>query len=153
MSERVGNVQRDQVLQLLNSALEEGYLDLDEYARRMTEATSARTVGDLAGQVADLPRQFHWDPRRPVAIPAGPRSVLTRTSSNASLALAILSIPLSVCYGVGGLFGIVAVVLSRPGLQSTTDRGKAMAGAFIGSFGIVLSIVMVALLVFLRIGP
>jgi hypothetical protein len=65
MYERVGNTQRTHVINLLNKAVEEGYLDLYEYERRMITASSAATQGELVAQLWDLPAEFRWDPSRP----------------------------------------------------------------------------------------
>ncbi|MBF9131886.1 DUF1707 and DUF4190 domain-containing protein [Plantactinospora sp. S1510] len=145
MNERVGTAQRTQVVGLLSEALGQGYLDLTEYDQRMSAATSAKTVAELSGQVADLPPQFQWDPRR-VPPPAAPRSASpsnTSTASVASLVLGITSIPLAICLGVGGLFGLAAVVLGRSGMRGTGDHGKALTGLILGCLGILSSIFVV----------
>jgi hypothetical protein len=46
--------------------------------------------------------------------------------------LAIASVPLAACFGIGGLFGIAAIVLSRPGLRSKDNYGKALTGFVVG---------------------
>ena len=63
--ERVGTAERGAVLDLLSRALGEGFLELGEYDSRITAVHSARTVGDLMGQVADLPPAFRWPPQPP----------------------------------------------------------------------------------------
>ncbi|MEV0569545.1 DUF1707 and DUF4190 domain-containing protein [Dactylosporangium sp. NPDC050588] len=163
MNERVGNAQRTHVLDLLSNALQEGYLDLPEFEQRMSIVTAAKTADELMSQLADLPLQFRWDPRalssptvRVLPLPSAPSTAPgrdTRTTAIASLVLAIASIPLSVCFGMGGLFGIAAVVLSRPGLRSSNDHGKAMTGLVLGCVGIAASIVMVLLFIFMPTTP
>ncbi|UWP80548.1 DUF1707 and DUF4190 domain-containing protein [Dactylosporangium fulvum] len=156
MNERVGNAQRTHVLDLLGKAVQEGYLDLSEFDQRMNIVTSAKTAHELLGQLSDLPPRFHWDPR---SLPLPPSAPMTaphpnaRTTTVASLVLAIASIPLAVCYGMGGLFGIAAVVLSIPGLRSANERGKAMTGLVLGCLGIVASIAMFFLLMFTQTTP
>src|SRR5687767_12719619 len=114
MNERVGNAQRTHVLDLLSNALQEGYLDLPEFEQRMSIVTAAKSADELMSQLADLPLQFRWDPRtlpsppvRVLPLPPAPTKAPgpdTRTTAIASLVLAIASIPLSVCFGMGGLF-------------------------------------------------
>jgi len=152
MKERVGNAQRTQVLDLLSRALEEGYIELAEYEHRMTVTTSAKTADELIAQVADLPPQFQWDPRRPPppanGAPARPSDSNAHGTAIASMVLAIISLPFSVCYGVGALFGIAAVVLSRPGMRTRNGYGMALTGLVIGLLGICASVAMFVLLVF-----
>lgn len=154
MRERVGTVQRTQVLDLLSKALEEGYLELAEFEQRMTVVTAAKTVGELMDQVADLPPQFRWEPKGAVRpVPASTSGGSTQTSSLASLILAIVSIPLAPCFGIGAIFGIAAVVLSRPGLRTKSDYGKALTGLVVGCLGIAGSIVMLLILIFVDTTP
>jgi hypothetical protein len=155
VNERVGTAQRTHVLDLLSNALQEGYLDLPEFEQRMTIVTSAKTADVLMAQLADLPPQFHWVPR---ALPLPPATRTApghdaHTTTVAALVLAIASIPLAVCFGIGGLLGIAAVVLSRPGLRSTNYHGKAMTGLVLGCVGIAASIVMVLLFTLLPSTP
>ncbi len=156
MNERVGNRQRSEVLDLLNRAVSEGYLDLTEYEQRLGVASAAKTAEELMSQLVDLPPQFQWHPRRPPTVTSEPIPTTgkdTRTTSIASLVLAIVSIPLAICFGIGGLFGIAAIVLSRPGLRGSTDYGKSLAGLVVGGLGILLSIVMLLLFIFLPDSP
>jgi hypothetical protein len=147
MNERVGNAQRNQVVELLNEALGGGYLDLAEYERRLTDATAAQTTGDLVGQLADLPVRFHWDPRTPaVTVPAAAdRSVATRTTL--ALVCAISALPLAACYGLGALPGLVAIALAGAGRRSPQQRAKALAATVIGVLAVALSVAVVVLLV------
>ncbi|GAA1817445.1 DUF1707 domain-containing protein [Planosporangium flavigriseum] len=150
--ERVGNQQRNQVLELLGAALEQGYLTLDEYEQRMAAVSAAMTVSALHSQVADLPPQFRWDPRPGAQRPAtGPvRQPLTeekaRTFAITALVFGIASIPLTVCF-VGWLFGIAAIGFSIPGVKGTGSWGKAFAGRVLGILGIIFELGFVALVI------
>lgn len=143
--ERVGNQQRTQVLDLLSSALEQGYLTLQEYEERMAVATDAKMVSDLQRQTADLPSQFRWDPRaKPQQTGAArPNRPATddnvRTFAITSLVLGIVSIPLSLCL-VGGLFGITAIFFSIPASKGASGWSKALVGRALGIIGTVLSV-------------
>jgi hypothetical protein len=152
MTTRIGTMQRNEVLHLLGQALEEGYLDLDEYEQRMTAVTAAKTADQLMEQVTDLPHQFQWSPQRPAGVASPSRSAHSaHVTSIASLVLAIVSLPLAVCFGIGGLFGIAAIVLSRPGLRTKDDYGKALTGFVGGCLGVLLSLGMILLYIFVPV--
>lgn len=145
MNERVGNAQRNQVVELLNEALGEGYLDLVEYERRLTGATAAQTTGELVTVLADLPRRFHWDPRTPViASPAVDPAVATRTTL--ALVAAIVGLPLAACYGLGAIPGLVAIALAGAGRRAPQQRAKALAATAVGALAVAVSIAVVILL-------
>jgi hypothetical protein len=63
---RVSDSERDLVATELGEHFQEGRLDQSEFDERLTLALRARTRGDLAGLLADLPRQ------RPAARPRDP---------------------------------------------------------------------------------
>ncbi|ANW67773.1 hypothetical protein BCA37_15610 [Mycobacterium sp. djl-10] len=52
---RVGDAEREQVAGLLQQAVSQGMLTLDEFTERMDAALAARTRGELGVVVADLP--------------------------------------------------------------------------------------------------
>ncbi|WP_199432868.1 DUF1707 SHOCT-like domain-containing protein [Qaidamihabitans albus] len=64
---RVSDVDREQVVGILRQHTAEGRLSLAEFSERSADAYAARTAGDLAALVADLPA----DP----APPRGPEPV------------------------------------------------------------------------------
>jgi Domain of unknown function (DUF1707) len=64
---RVSDAERDVVATELSEHFQVGRLDQDEFDERLTLALRARTRGDLAGLLADLPAQ-----RRPSPVPARP---------------------------------------------------------------------------------
>ena len=155
--ERVGTAQRNHVLDLLGKALAEGYLDLPEYEQRAGRVAAAKAVGELAGQVEDLPAPFRWVPQPATHAPA-PGGVTgasnagrnTHVTSIASLVLGITSLPFAICAGIGALFGVAAVVLAIPGLRNHSDYGKSMVGMVLGALGIALGLAMLALLIFVE---
>jgi len=155
MNERVGTAQRQTVLEQLMRALEQGYIDLPEYERRMIVVQSAKFAGDLTQQTADLPRQFQWHPGQAVAHltqqppqqhpqlpPRDPRPM-----SIVSLVLGIISLPTAICYGVGAVPAVIALVLSRPGLKANPTNGMALAGLILAIIGFALSLLFFAVLV------
>jgi len=52
---RASDADRQEVIERLRTALEEGRLKMDEYVQRMEQASEAMTYGDLAALYADLP--------------------------------------------------------------------------------------------------
>ncbi len=52
---RASDADRQEVIERLRTALEEGRLKMDEYVQRMEQASEAVTYGDLAALYADLP--------------------------------------------------------------------------------------------------
>ncbi len=71
---RASDADRQQVIERLRAALDEGRLKMDEYIDRMGLASEAVTYGDLAPLYADLPESgavVRPDPRPPA--PAAPQ--------------------------------------------------------------------------------
>ncbi|MEV4622618.1 DUF1707 domain-containing protein [Asanoa sp. NPDC049573] len=147
MNERVGTAQRTHVVNLLTGALEQGYLDLAEYEHRMAGANEAKWLGELLAQLADLPPQFRWDPQQQPIVQQGPDVGLGRPSVVAALIVGGLSIPLSCCFGVGGVAGIAAILLSIRGLRQPETRALAALALAAGTVGVLLSGVFVAIYV------
>ncbi|MCD0447080.1 DUF1707 domain-containing protein [Glycomyces sp. A-F 0318] len=52
---RIGNPERTALTDLLRAAVDQGYIDLDEYEKRVDVLMAAKTVGDAEGVLADLP--------------------------------------------------------------------------------------------------
>jgi hypothetical protein len=67
---RASDADRDAVIHRLREAAGEGRLEPDELEQRIDVALRARTYGDLAGLLADLPGDGHVFSRR-----AGPRTI------------------------------------------------------------------------------
>jgi hypothetical protein len=69
---RVSDADRQQTVERLRIALDEGRLKMEEYLERMGRAYDAVTYGDLAGLCRDLPEVSVAD-RPPTAPPPAPR--------------------------------------------------------------------------------
>ncbi|GAA1677711.1 DUF1707 domain-containing protein [Glycomyces endophyticus] len=52
---RIGNPERGALTEILRSAVDQGYIDLDEYEKRVDVLLAAQTVGDAEVVLADLP--------------------------------------------------------------------------------------------------
>lgn len=141
--ERVGTAQRTVVLESLSRAVGEGYLDLDEYEVRVARVTESKTVAQLYATVADLPPQFRWDPNRAPRNPEARARETVRSMAVAALALGATSIPLSLCFGAGGIAGVIGLVFARIGMADEESRSKAVIGLVLSIVGIALSLAVV----------
>jgi hypothetical protein len=65
---RAGDADREQLLERLRAAHAEGRIDADEFDQRITATLAARTYGELADLVADLPGDAPSP--RPIVVPA-----------------------------------------------------------------------------------
>ena len=83
---RASDRDRQQVVERLRSALEDGRLTMDEYVNRMEVAYQAATHGDLAPLCADLPASnpANGGPQRSAAATA-PAAVVSRAGYLAGL--------------------------------------------------------------------
>ena len=136
LGQRVDTTDRTEVIGLLNRALDEGRMPLQDYDHRVARVGAATYASELLDQLRDLPPEFAWLPRITVATPATARR--PAASGRAALVVGMLALPTSFC-GVGGILGIIAVVLSlrgerRPGLS------PALIGRVFGIVGIVLAV-------------
>ncbi|MEV3935107.1 DUF1707 domain-containing protein [Glycomyces sp. NPDC049804] len=52
---RIGNAERASLTEILRSAVDQGYIDLDEYEKRVDTLMAAKTVGETEVVLADLP--------------------------------------------------------------------------------------------------
>jgi hypothetical protein len=73
---RASDADRQEVIERLRAALDEGRLTMDEYLERMGLASEAVTYGDLAPLYADLPESASPVARRDAgeSVPAAPRA-------------------------------------------------------------------------------
>ena len=134
--QRVDTTDRTEVIGLLNRALDQGRMPLEDYDQRVARVGAATYASELLDQLRDLPPEFAWLPRTTVAGPATARG--PEASGRAALVFGILALPTSFCV-LGGILGVVAVVLSlrgerRPGLTAT------LIGRVLGIVGIVLAV-------------
>jgi Domain of unknown function (DUF1707) len=67
---RASDAERQEVVDRLRAALDEGRLKMDEYLDRMGLASEAMTYGDLVPLCADLPESASVARREPAAAPA-----------------------------------------------------------------------------------
>lgn len=113
---RASDADRQEVVERLRAALDEGRLKMDEYLERMGQASEAVTYGDLAPLYADLPESGSVARREPGAPPAPaptvPPAPVRRTG------FAGLPTPLKVLWTIWGSIVLVNIVVW--GLVSAT---------------------------------
>jgi uncharacterized protein DUF1707/uncharacterized protein DUF4190 len=110
---------RDRVAELLKVAFGDGRLTKDEFDERFDQVMNARTYGDLAPIVADLPAGA-----APAPYPYRPVTTQTSGLATGSLICGILEI------FTAGMTGIPAIVLghmARGEIRRTGKRGDGMA--------------------------
>ena len=116
---------RDRMIEVLKTAFGEGRLTKDEFDERCTQVMDARTYGDLAPIVADLPGGAGLGTAPPM--PYQPyEPVMDRTSGLAAGALVCGILELFTV----GLTAIPAVILghmARNEIRETGKRGDGMA--------------------------
>ncbi|AOS65530.1 DUF1707 SHOCT-like domain-containing protein [Actinoalloteichus hymeniacidonis] len=69
---RIGDVEREEAIEVLGTHLSAGRIDITEYGDRCARASTARVRGDIAAVFADLPAprpKFLTTPVRPVTPP------------------------------------------------------------------------------------
>jgi hypothetical protein len=137
--ERVGGGQRTEVIGLLNRALDEGVLAIEEYDVRVAAVGTATYTTDLLAQVRDLPQEYGWRPHPVAPPPPAPPDTPSPRSGRAALILGIASLPTSICF-VGAILGIAAVVLSLRAGRNRPGLSAAMLGRVFGITGILLSV-------------
>jgi hypothetical protein len=113
---RASDADRQDVVERLRAALDEGRLKMDEYLDRMGLASEAVTYGDLAPLYADLPESGSLARQEPAAppvpLPTPPPALVRRTG------FAGLPTPLKVLWTIWGAVVLVNIVVW--GLVSAT---------------------------------
>lgn len=139
---------RERTVDVLKAGFAEGRLTQDEYNERMAKAYDARTYGELAGLVHDLPAGAM---PHPAAYPAFPPPPVAQSRTNST---AIASLVLALCVPFSGLTAIPAVICghkARREIRRTGEQGDGMAvaGLVIGylaiAFGALFVIALMAI--------
>ena len=103
---RASDADRQEVIERLRTALDEGRLKMDEYLERMGLASEAVTYGDLAPLYADLPETGPVARREPAAPPSAPPAAHPPAVSQAAAVsrrgFAGLPVPLKVLWTIWG---------------------------------------------------
>lgn len=105
------------------------------------------------GLTPGAPAPGQWGQPTPPGMPMPPPQQSSQTNglAIAALIVGILSIPLAFACGIGGLFGIAAIVLGFLGLKKANDdlggggKGLAVGGIVTGGLGLLAVIAWVVL--------
>ncbi|MBO4253039.1 DUF1707 domain-containing protein [Streptomyces griseorubiginosus] len=128
---------RERAVDVLRAGYGEGRLEHSEFEKRVARAYAARTVGELALLVGDLPTGPVPQPAPLMAVPPVPRTFLptARPQTNGkAVGAAVCGL---LCVPTLGLTGIPAVILghtARAEIERTgeTGEGLAMTGLVLG---------------------
>jgi len=151
-----GTADRERAIAVLRAGLAEGRLTRAEHDQRVTRARAARTYGDLALLVADLPcgtpAGVAWYPAAG-SPPARGRVQVINSLAVASLICGLAEIP---TLGLTALPAIILADKAREQIRETGERGEAlaMAGRAFGWTAVVLFIsVVLAAMTWLALPP
>jgi hypothetical protein len=112
---RASDADRQEAIERLRTALDEGRLKMDEYLERMGLASEAVTYGDLAPLYADLPETGPVARREPGAPPSAPPAAQPPAASQAAAVsrrgFAGLPAPLKVLWTIWGAIVSVNLVV------------------------------------------
>ncbi len=143
---RAATADRERTVDVLKAAFAEGRLTQDEYTERMGSAYEARTYGELAALVADLPAG---------PMPhSGPHLLPGSAQRSRTNSLAIASMLLGFAVPIFGITAIPAIVTghkARREIRQTGEDGDGMAviGLVLGYLAVVIgTIILLAAVAF-----
>ncbi|PAZ17499.1 hypothetical protein CLM62_01870 [Streptomyces sp. SA15] len=118
---------RERAVDVLRAGFGEGRLEKGEFDRRVERAYKARTVGELALLVADLPAGPVPQPAPVVAVPRTFLPVPRPRTNGKAVGSAVCGL---LCLPTFGLTGIPAVILghaARSEIRNTGEGGDGLA--------------------------
>lgn len=134
---RAATADRDRTVDVLTAAYVAGRLTLDEFRDRVGSACAARTYGDLAALVTDVPDQLP-EPAEPEPEPENAMAAASLLfGCTQFLSLGLTSIPAIIC-------GHVA--LRQIGETAERGRGQAAIGLMLGYLGLFWLVIMTIIL-------
>lgn len=154
-----GTMDRERAIDVLKAGFAEGRLTQAEHDERVTKVYAARTYGDLAPLVADLPAgpvgivvSYPAAGSPPSTMPVRP---MTNSLAMASLICGLFELP---TLGITALPAVILGTRARQQIRETGERGEglAVAGLILGWTAIALfSAAVVGLMIWLALpaGP
>lgn len=118
---------RERAVDVLRAGYAEGRLEHSEFEKRVERAYTARTVGELALLVADLPQ---GPMPQPVPVTPVPRAFLavSRPQTNAkAVGSAVCGVLCLVSFGLTGIPAVVLGHSARSEIRRTGEGGDALA--------------------------
>jgi hypothetical protein len=116
---------RERAVDVLRAGYGEGRLEHHEFEKRVARAYAARTVGELAVLVADLPAGPVPQPAAAVAVPQTFQPVVRRQTNAKAIGAAVCGL---LCLPTMGLTGIPAVILGHTARNEMERTGEAGEG-------------------------
>jgi len=154
---RVSDADRDRALAELSEAFQAGRITTDELEQRSARALGARTGGELAGVLADLPVD-----RAPAVRACGPRPVRVATgiamAASAAAAIPLAIVALSTALSTGPSLAqreasraLAQQVLNRQGISITVPLPPAAGFDWVGTITpAAFAVLLIGLIVVLR---
>jgi uncharacterized membrane protein len=132
---RAATADRERTVDVLKAGFAEGRLTQDEYNDRMGKAYDARTYGELAALIADLPAGV-IPPLAPGFLPGPPARKTANSLAIASMILGIAEIP---TLGITAIPAIVCGHKARQEMRESGEPGDGMAvvGLVLGYLGVI----------------
>jgi hypothetical protein len=125
---------RERAVDVLRAGYGEGRMEHDEFEQRVARAYAARTVGELALLVSDLPQGPLAQPAGVMPVPRAFVPVARPHTNGKAVAAAVCGL---LCVPTMGLTGIPAVVLGHVARAEIRSRGElgdglALTGLVLG---------------------
>jgi len=138
-SMRAASADRERAVDVLKAAFAEGRLDQDEYNDRMGRAYAARTYGELATLIADLPVG-------PLPFWQGPVQQPPAGTNSMAIASMVLGVAEFFTMGLTAIPAVICGHVARRQMKMTSERGEGLAtsGLVLGYMAIIFWAVLIA---------
>jgi hypothetical protein len=143
-SMRAASTDRERTVDVLKAGFAEGRLTQEEYNDRMGRAYAARTYGELAALVTDLPAgpfPTAW----PVPAYAPPPPVATSGTNSMAVAAMVLGVAEFFTAGLTAIPAVICGHIARRQMKMTAQRGDGLAtgGLVLGYMAIIFWTVLI----------
>jgi hypothetical protein len=143
-SMRAASTDRERTVDVLKAGFAEGRLTQEEYNDRMGRAYAARTYGELAALVTDLPAgpfPTAW----PVPAYAPPSPVAASGTNSMAVAAMVLGVAEFFTAGLTAIPAVICGHIARRQMKLTTQRGDGLAtgGLVLGYMAIIFWTVLI----------
>lgn len=118
---------RERAVDVLRAGYAEGRLEQPEFEKRVTRAYTARTVGDLALLVADLPQGPMPQPAPFTPVPRAFLAVSRPQTNAKAVGSAVCGVLCLVSFGLTGIPAVVLGHAARSEIRRTGEGGDALA--------------------------
>jgi uncharacterized membrane protein len=143
-SMRAASTDRERTVDVLKAGFAEGRLTQEEYNDRMGRAYAARTYGELAALITDLPAgpfPAAW----PVPAYAPPPPVAVSGTNSMAVAAMVLGVAEFFTAGLTAIPAVICGHIARRQMKLTTQRGDGLAtgGLVLGYMAIIFWTVLI----------